>query len=46
MEDAWGDAISIVINETRMSSFPESCPWVIENILSDDWLPTSNEDKL
>ena len=42
IEDVWGDAVSIAINETRMGSFPESCPWVIENILSDDWLPASN----
>jgi len=45
LEDAWGDAVSIAINETGMGSFPESCPWAIENILSDNWLPTSNEDK-
>jgi hypothetical protein len=44
IEDTWGDALLIAINETRMDSFPESCPWAIENILSDDWLPTSNGD--
>ena len=44
IEDAWGDAVLIAINETRMGSFPESCPWAIENILSDDWLPTSDGD--
>ncbi len=42
LEDAWGDAISIAINETGVGNFPESCPWTIENILSDTWLPTSN----
>lgn len=42
LEDAWGDAVSIAINETGMGNFPESCPWRIENILSDAWLPTSN----
>jgi hypothetical protein len=41
LEDAWGDAISITINETGMNSFPEVCPWTIENILSEDWLPSS-----
>lgn len=40
LEDAWGDAISITINETGIGSFPESCPWTIENILSEDWLPS------
>lgn len=41
LEDAWGDAVSITINETGMGCFPESCPWTIENILSEDWLPSS-----
>jgi hypothetical protein len=41
LEDAWGDAISITINETGMASFPESCPWTIENVLSENWLPSS-----
>ena len=38
-EDVWGDAISIAINETGISNFPEACPWTIENILSEHWLP-------
>jgi hypothetical protein len=38
IEDAWGDAVLIAINETGMDSFPESCPWAIENILPEDWL--------
>ncbi|CAA9891628.1 conserved hypothetical protein [Candidatus Methylobacter favarea] len=41
LEDVWGDAISITINETGMGSFPEVCPWTNENILSEDWLPSS-----
>jgi hypothetical protein len=44
LEDAWGDAISITINETGTDSFPESCPWTIENILSENWLPSSTGD--
>ena len=42
-DDAWGDAISITINETGIGNFPEICPWTIENILSENWLP---DDKL
>ena len=38
LEDAWGDAVSITIHETGMDCFPESCPWTIANILSEDWL--------
>ena len=39
LEDAWGDAVSIAIHETGMDCFPEVCPWTIENILSENWLP-------
>jgi len=41
LEDAWGDAISMTINETGMDCFPESCRWTIDNILAEDWLPSS-----
>ncbi|MDP1772154.1 MAG: DUF29 domain-containing protein [Methylobacter sp.] len=44
LADAWGDAISITINETGMDCFPEVCPWTIENILSENWLPSSAAD--
>ncbi len=39
LEDVWGDAVLIAINETGMDCFPEVCPWPIENLLSEDWLP-------
>ncbi|MBF0378002.1 MAG: DUF29 domain-containing protein [Desulfamplus sp.] len=35
----WADAVTIAIKETGIESFPETCPWTIENILSQDWLP-------
>ena len=38
LEDVWGDAVSIAIQETGSSSFPEVCPWTIPHILSEDWL--------
>lgn len=40
-EDVWGDCISLAIVETGMDCFPETCPWLMENILSEDWLPSS-----
>ena len=39
LEDIWGDAVSIAINETGIDCLPESCPWTIDHILSEDWLP-------
>jgi hypothetical protein len=41
--DAWGDAISITINETGMDCFPEACPWTIDNILTEGWLPSTSD---
>ncbi|HYN76188.1 MAG TPA: DUF29 family protein [Lamprocystis sp. (in: g-proteobacteria)] len=35
----WADAVTIAINETGMGGFPEVCPWTIEDILADDFLP-------
>lgn len=43
LEDAWGDAVSMTIIETGISSFPEVCPWTVENILSDIGLPLSGD---
>jgi len=37
------DAVLIAINETGLASFPESCPWAIENVLPEDWLPPPME---
>ncbi|MEQ1738940.1 MAG: DUF29 domain-containing protein [Methyloglobulus sp.] len=39
LEDTWGDAVSMTITETGISNFPEVCPWTVENIMSDTWLP-------
>ena len=39
MESTWSDAVTLAIKETGLSDFPESCPWLIEDILTPDWLP-------
>lgn len=36
----WADAVAKAIDETGMGNFPDSCIWSIENILSEDWLPS------
>jgi hypothetical protein len=38
-EAIWADAVTLAINETGMGGFPEDCPWGIEDILSDAFLP-------
>lgn len=35
----WGDALNQAIHETGLACFPEQCPWGIEAILDQDWLP-------
>jgi hypothetical protein len=39
-EIIWGDAVYQAAKETGLDNFPDNCPWSIENILSDLWLPT------
>jgi hypothetical protein len=41
LDAIWSDAVTMAINETGMGGFLESCQWSIEDILSNDWLPTS-----
>lgn len=34
----WGDAVSEAAKETGLDTFPEYCPWLQEQVLSDEWL--------
>jgi hypothetical protein len=42
LDDAWADATVQAAKETgiEMDIFPESCPWNIEHVLKEDWLPS------
>jgi hypothetical protein len=42
LEIAWGDAVYQASKETGLDNFPEICPWRIEDILSDTWMPTAS----
>lgn len=35
----WSDALTIAIKETGLELFPETCPWTVEDILNQEWLP-------
>ncbi|MCG6939804.1 MAG: DUF29 domain-containing protein [Thiohalocapsa sp.] len=35
----WADAVTKAIDETGMGGFPEDCPWTVDEILGDDFLP-------
>jgi hypothetical protein len=39
LEIIWGDAVYQANKETGIEDFPEDCPWTVENMLKQDWLP-------
>ena len=42
LEIVWGDAVYQASKETGLDNFPETCPWSIEDILTDGWMPISS----
>ena len=36
---AWGDAVYQAETETGLNEFPESCPWTIDQVLNQVFLP-------
>ena len=36
---AWDDAVAQAAEETGLATFPDTCPWTVEQVLG-DWLPT------
>jgi hypothetical protein len=46
--DAWDDARDSAAQETGIAydKFPDQCLWIMEDILSDDWLPQFSERAL
>ncbi|WP_058556050.1 DUF29 domain-containing protein [Thiohalocapsa sp. ML1] len=36
----WADAVTKAIDETGMGGFPENCPWGVEEILDDGFMPS------
>lgn len=39
----WADAVIQAIKETGIEVFPETCPWLMTDVLKDGWLPDSAE---
>ena len=42
LEIVWGDAVYQASKETGLDNFPETCPWSIEDILTDGWMPIAS----
>jgi hypothetical protein len=38
--DVWADAVASAIQETGLDVFPEDCPWAVDDLLQEGWLPT------
>jgi len=38
-ERVWADAVAKATEETGLDSFPDDCPWTVEEILSPDFYP-------
>lgn len=38
--DAWDDALDIATRETGIPDLPRSCPWTLDQVLEEGWLPT------
>ncbi len=37
----WSDAVAKASEATGLADFPEACPWSLEKILDETWLPRS-----
>lgn len=35
----YDEAATLAMNETGLDSFPESCPWSMDDVLKEGWLP-------
>ena len=40
IDDAWGDAIEEFRKETGLTNHPRQCPWLMADVLTEDWLPS------
>ena len=40
LTDAWTDAVTEFANQTSLKNAPAACPWPMDDVLTDGWLPT------
>jgi hypothetical protein len=45
LEENYRDAVRLASDETGLPrlSFPGNCPWPVEQVLDEDWLPSGNQ---
>lgn len=39
IQDAWEDGVDGASMETGLTNFPETCPWSMEQVLIEGWMP-------
>jgi len=39
LDETWSDAVVQVTNETGLDVFPDACPWRMDDVLKEGWLP-------
>ncbi|MCG6941593.1 MAG: DUF29 domain-containing protein [Thiohalocapsa sp.] len=39
LQAVWDDGVASAAGETGLAGFPEQCPWRIDEVLREDWLP-------
>jgi hypothetical protein len=39
LDSVWSDAVAQVTSETGLDVFPDACPWKMDTVLSEGWLP-------
>jgi len=37
--EAWADAVAKAVEETGLDTFPDECPWTMQEVLNESWLP-------
>jgi hypothetical protein len=40
IQSAWANALAQLLTDSEQNPFPNACPWAIDDVLSDDWLPS------
>jgi hypothetical protein len=40
LDEVWSDTVSIAASDTGLDAFPESCPWSMDDVLREGWLPS------
>ena len=42
LDDSWVDAVALARKETGILIFPEVCPWSMDDVLAEGWLPSGS----